>query len=110
MEQIALFVLPGSSEEKGNEDYPDNDSDDGADPSRPSASSKLRILSKRAIYTAQTFVKTGSINSYDDGGYTALHNAVKLGDIKTIALFLESGANPTAVTKQDELQPIHIAA
>ncbi|KAI5819909.1 ankyrin repeat-containing domain protein, partial [Pyronema omphalodes] len=66
----------------------------------------------RPIYAAQAFIRTGSsINSYDAAGLTAIHRAIKAGDPKLMAILLNAGANPGAVTRDGfGMQPIHIAA
>jgi ankyrin repeat protein len=114
LEQIALFILPGSSEQENEDSDQSPDSDDDAEYSStvPSRSKeKATSFGQRFRFAAETFIKTGSgINAYDDYGYTQLHRAVKAGDAKTTTLLLDSSANPNAISRAlYEMRPIHMA-
>jgi ankyrin repeat protein len=118
LEQIALFILPESSEENedsGSDQGPD--SDDAEISTAPDTETKSRTASlgrrfQGGLFTAEHFFKTGTgINAFDGEGFTPIHKAARAGDVKRATLLLESGCDPLAITKDgSHLQPLHIAA
>ncbi|KAI5786771.1 ankyrin repeat-containing domain protein [Pyronema domesticum] len=80
MEQIALFVLPGSSDEaEDNDEGPDSGGCDDRDQSEPS-----------------TIDHPGIARRYDNDGTTFLHKAAHNGDVELARSLLEKGADPIA--------------
>lgn len=87
MEQIALFVLPGSSDEaEDNDEGPDSGGCDDRDQSEPS-----------------TIDHPGIARRYDNDGTTFLHKAAHNGDVELARSLLEKGADPIAQSKSPSM-------
>ncbi|CCX34318.1 Similar to Serine/threonine-protein phosphatase 6 regulatory ankyrin repeat subunit A; acc. no. Q505D1, partial [Pyronema omphalodes CBS 100304] len=129
MEQIALFILPGSSDDAEDNSEPDSEDDDGNNieskkPSQPQSKNIGAILPVRpgSIKEVRERVRTGlqpstlkriwigkDVNKYDKKDLTPLHKAIKSSDIKLVNLLLQAGADPNAATKDSyRWRPLHM--
>jgi ankyrin repeat protein len=118
MEPIALFILPGSSDDAEDNSDPDSDlENDGNDigskkqsqpqsknigaislPVRPASMKEVtqRVCSGLQPSTLKRIWIGKNVNEYDKKGLTPLHKSIKSGDIKLVNLLLAAGADPNA--------------
>ncbi|KAI5793544.1 ankyrin repeat-containing domain protein [Pyronema domesticum] len=116
MEQIALFILPGASEEDEEiEQDPDSDDEIAFEEIRNAGYEGETIgVIDLVKFMAKTYINTGpGVGAYDSAGYAPIHRVVQAGDCKTIKLLLDSGADPNALLRsRDEHHgkgPLHMA-
>eukprot|EP00274_Cyanoptyche_gloeocystis_P003547 CAMPEP_0196652872 /NCGR_PEP_ID=MMETSP1086-20130531/2334_1 /TAXON_ID=77921 /ORGANISM="Cyanoptyche gloeocystis , Strain SAG4.97" /LENGTH=153 /DNA_ID=CAMNT_0041983687 /DNA_START=17 /DNA_END=478 /DNA_ORIENTATION=- len=89
----------------------DGTCDDHREKHLPVRSSIWTAAASGHIGRVQTLLQGGTDpNSTDEYGYTALHYAARLGDVRLVELLLQHGAQVDPVTKAGKSTPLHRAA